>query len=182
MPAEPIVLPAIETLDAPATERPQGGWGRRLVLHKLMEEVLTGEAADDAAALAARAAELSAACEVDATGNDPAELGATVRRTLALPEIIELRPRLVPEFGVHAAFVSGEGEEVISGIADAIAFGSDGKVETVVDWKSDVAPTEHVIAGYRQQVQAYLRATGAARGLVVLMTSGFSIAVTTMAR
>jgi exodeoxyribonuclease-5 len=38
----------------------QGGRVRGLVLHKLLEEVLTGETAEDADSLAARAAELSA--------------------------------------------------------------------------------------------------------------------------
>jgi exodeoxyribonuclease-5 len=177
---EPTVLPAIEICETAVTEPPQGGWGRGLVLHKLMEEVLTAETANDLAALAARAAELSASCAIDATGNNPAELAATVRRTLSLPEIAELRPRLVPEFGVHAALEDGDGEEVIAGVADAVAIGEDGNVETVIDWKSDVAPTEYVIAGYRQQVQTYLRASGASRGLIVLMTWGIVIPVIAM--
>jgi hypothetical protein len=41
-----------------------------------------------------------------------------------------------------------------------------------VDWKSDVAPTAQTVDGYRGQVSAYIRAKGAQRGLIVLMTSG----------
>jgi hypothetical protein len=47
-----------------------------------------------------------------------------------------------------------------------------GAPELVIDWKSDVAPGATTIAGYAAQVRTYLRATGAARGLVVFMTSG----------
>ena len=73
---------------------------------------------------------------------------------------------------MHASF-AGEGEEqVVSGIADAVALAPDGSIEVVVDWKSDVAPTAQTVDGYRGQVSAYIRATGAQRGLIVLMTSG----------
>ena len=53
-----------------------------------------------------------------------------------------------------------------------------GVPEMVIDWKSDVAPDAAAIAGYAAQVRAYLRATGAGRGLVVFMTSGRVVGVT----
>ena len=75
------------------------------------------------------------------------ELAATVLRTLALPKIVDLRPRLVPELAVHASF-AGDGEkEMVSGIADAVALAPDGSVEVVVDWKNDVAPTAQIVDG-----------------------------------
>lgn len=171
-PADTVVLPASDLPDALETRLPPGGRGRGLVLHKLIEEVLTGEAAEDAAELARRAVELLATCEMDTAGSDPAELAATVLRTLALPKIVDLRPRLVPELAVHASFAAEDEEQVVSGIADAVALAPDGNIEVVVDWKSDVAPTAQTVDGYRSQVSAYIRATGAPRGLIVLMTSG----------
>ena len=146
-PTDAVVLPATDLPEVLETKLPPGGRGRGLVLHKLIEEALTGEAAEDAAELTKRAGELLATCEMDTSGSDPAELAATVLRTLALPEIAGIRPRLVPELAVHASFaVEGE-EQVVSGIADAVALAPDGNIEVVVDWKSDVAPTAQTVDG-----------------------------------
>jgi ATP-dependent exoDNAse (exonuclease V) beta subunit len=176
-PAETEVLPLPDLPEAPSTELPPGGRGRGLVLHKLVEEALTGETADDATELATRAAELSAICEMEAEQLDPIELAATVLRALALPEIAALRPRLVPELAVHASFAREEEEQIVSGIADAVALAPDGTIEVVVDWKSDVSSVAETVDGYRSQVRAYLQATGASRGLIVLMTPGIALEV-----
>ena len=50
--------------------------------------------------------------------------------------------------------------------------------QVVIDWKSDVLPTPETVDHYRAQVRAYLDMTGAARGLIVLVTTGEIIAVT----
>jgi exodeoxyribonuclease-5 len=65
----------------------------------------------------------------------------------------------------------------MAGVADAIALSPDGAPHVVVDWKSDVDPAPDAIEHYRAQVHAYLDMTGAARGLIVLATSGVVIAV-----
>jgi len=83
----------------------------------------------------------------------------------------------VPEFMVNAAFssaaISGaDSEQVVLGIADAVALSPAGNPELVIDWKSDVAPDVAAVAGYAAQVRTYLGATGAEKGLVVFMTSG----------
>ncbi len=59
-----------------------------------------------------------------------------------------------------------------AGIADAVAIDERGRIEAVVDWKSDVAPAPAQVDIYRGQVLDYLAATGARRGLIVFMTSG----------
>jgi len=159
-PTDAVVLSASDLPEILETKLPPGGRGRGLVLHKLIEEVLTGEAAEDAAELTKRAGELLATCEMDTAGSDPAELAATVLRTLALPKIVDLRPRLVPELAVHASFAAEDEEQVVSGIADAVALAPDGNIEVVVDWKSDVAPTAQTVAGYRSQMSSYIRAAG----------------------
>ena len=59
-----------------------------------------------------------------------------------------------------------------AGIADAIAADDTGRIEVVVDWKSDVSPGQAETEQYRGQVGDYLAATGAQRGLIVFMTPG----------
>jgi ATP-dependent exoDNAse (exonuclease V) beta subunit len=160
----------------------QGGRERGLILHKLLEEVLTGETTDDTAALTERARALIIAIGkpvVDdaAQGLSPIELAGCVTRTLALPEIVELRPTLAPEFPVHASTVIDGVEQATAGITDATSFGPDGEPQLVIDWKSDVQPTPETIDHYRAQVRNYLEMTGTERGLIVLVTTGKILAV-----
>jgi len=161
----------------------QGGRDRGLILHKLVEEALTGEIAATTPDLVARANDLignlgHTATDDAASGLAPTELADCVMRTLSLPEIAALRPRLKPEFPVYASRKEDMIEEVTAGIADAIAFDSRGAPEVVIDWKSDVDPSPETLERYRNQVRAYLDVTGARRGLVVAMTSGEVIPVT----
>ena len=94
---------------------------------------------------------------------------------MALPEVSDLRDRLRAEFTVFGHFADAtevQNEIALSGITDAVAFAPDGEIEVVVDWKSDVSPTNPVRENYRIQVRDYLDASGATRGLVVYMTLG----------
>ena len=155
----------------------QGGRERGLVLHKLMEEVLTGETPDDIPALKARAStlieQLALTDQNDASkGLSSDELAAAVQRTLQLPEIAALRPRLHPEMWVYAGTESGQTMSLTAGISDAVAVSDTGRVEVVVDWKSDIDPAPAQVEFYRVQVRDYLAATGAPLGLIVFMTSG----------
>ncbi|ARQ13501.1 DNA helicase UvrD-like protein (plasmid) [Rhizobium etli] len=167
-------------LETPAS--PQGGRERGLILHKLMEEVLTGETGDAPAALATRAEELILALGKvpvadSAAGLAPEELAGCVSRTLALPEIAPLRSSLLAEFPVYA--LREEDAELVAtaGIADALTVNREGRPIVVVDWKSDVNPDLKTLDHYRGQVHAYLEMTGAELGLIVLMTSPTVIAV-----
>ncbi|MCY4585115.1 MAG: UvrD-helicase domain-containing protein [Bryobacterales bacterium] len=160
----------------------QGGRERGLILHKLMEEVLTGETAESRTSLMARAESLISTsghpiADDPARGLFPAELADCVVRTLSLPEIALLKPRLRPEFPVYASALKDKQEEVTAGVADAIAFDSDGAPQVVVDWKSDVNLKPENVEHYCSQVRAYLDMTHAERGLVVAMTSGTVIPV-----
>ena len=160
----------------------QGGRERGLILHKLMEEVLTGETEGVLEALIARADDL-----IRALGRPPvsnSELGLSGRemagcvvRTLALPDIAPLRPGLLAEFPVYSAKMLDGAEAATVGIADALTITSDGRPSVVVDWKSDVAPDPKTLEHYRAQVCAYLDMTGADRGLIVLMTTGAVLSV-----
>ena len=153
----------------------QGGRERGQIIHKLFEEVLTGEVREDTNSLAERAASLIVAlghnvAENPKDGLSPHEIAGCITRALALPEIAELRPTLVPEFAVYA-FEDVEGvEQITSGIVDATSFGDDGAPQAIIDWKSDVDPQPEMVEHYRAQVQSYLRATGLAKGLIVFVT------------
>jgi ATP-dependent exoDNAse (exonuclease V) beta subunit len=160
----------------------QGGRERGIVLHKLIEEVLTGETEESLTALTARAETLIRAlgqpvAHDPASGLMPAELAGCVIRALSAPEVAALRPRLMPEIPVYASSALQDYEEATAGIADAIAVSPDGKPLVVIDWKSDVAPTPEMLEHYRSQVCAYLDITDAERGLVVLATTGRVISV-----
>jgi exodeoxyribonuclease-5 len=160
----------------------QGGRERGLILHKLMEEVLTGEIFEAEAALTERAAHLIRALGQSpvadpATGLSAQELAACVVRTLALPDIAALRPGLLAEFPVYSAQAADGVETATAGIADALTIGEGGRPVVVVDWKSDVNPDAQTLDHYRAQVRAYLDMAGAERGLIVLMTRGTVIAV-----
>jgi ATP-dependent exoDNAse (exonuclease V) beta subunit len=165
---------AIEPGDAPETESPIGaGRVRGLVLHKIMEEVLTGELAEDADGVRSRTRELLAELvsepESDGSLPDASEISATILRTLRLPEIAALRGRLVPEWPVYANDETRR--EALAGRIDAIAYDGD-RPEVVVDWKSDVDPSAKDMRDHAGQLQDYLRVTSAPRGALVYMTPG----------
>jgi len=192
-PQGPLLVPEVaEIWSAPDGAQPQedmpvgpvqGGRERGLILHKLLEEILTGEIAEDSESLMARAQELIVLIgrvpNTDAAaGLSPDELAGCVSRTLALPEIAALRPTLAPEFPVYASARDGEGERVTTGFTDAISFGAGGQAEVVIDWKSDVNPAPETVDHYVRQVRSYLGMTGTPRGLVVMVTSGQVVPVT----
>jgi len=141
---------------------------RGLILHKLMEELLTGElSAQDA--IADRAERLrDELLAIDPTDElpVPGELAATALRTFRLPYVQRLVPFLVPELSVWCELDPGN---LLAGRVDAIAV-EDGKVLDVLDWKSDRDTTLHR-AAYVQQLQRYLRATSAPRATIIYMTT-----------
>jgi exodeoxyribonuclease-5 len=155
----------------------QGGRERGLVLHKLLEEVLTGETAEEPAALKTRArillAELAVVeAENPETGPHAPEIAATALRALTIPAVAALRPRLLPEMTVFSAEICANAMTYIGGIVDALVLGEDGAIDVVIDWKSDVDPSLSQVELYRAQVRDYLAATGAKEGLLVFATSG----------
>ena len=173
----------LEAIAAEAEEiHVQGGRERGSILHKLMEEVLTGETAGDTGPVQVRAAELISQLGLEDSQNaskglSSDEMATTVMRTLQLPEneslmIQALRPRLVPEFRVYASAIEGCEETLTAGIADAVAINEEGRIDVVVDWKSDVNPGAGQIAMYQNQVRDYLRSTAAQTGLIVFLGSG----------
>jgi len=180
-PAEsvPLFESAEDAEEAAAVPVPAvaGSSTRGILLHKLMEEVLTGETPASLAMLVQRASELLAQLGIEPVADPKAgistvELATTVVRTLSLPEIQKLRPRLVPEISIFGRQWTPDSEILVSGIADALAPDGQGGIDAVVDWKSDVDPSPGMIARYRKQIDDYRRHTGAKRALLIIMTSG----------
>jgi ATP-dependent exoDNAse (exonuclease V) beta subunit len=156
----------------------RGSAVRGRVLHKLMEEIFSGETRDDEAGLQSRAVELLLQLgENDhpnsSDGLSSQEIASTISRTLQLPIVAQYRQVLQPEFGVFHLRTT-ERNEIIgtAGIVDAIAYNLEGAPERVFDWKSDVAPTPNTCQHHAAQVQGYLESTGAACGVIVYMSAG----------
>ena len=159
-----------------------GGATRGTLLHKLMEEVLSGETEDGLEVLVTRASELVAQLSVApsdqaSAGISPHELAQTIVRTLNIPEIAQLRPRLVPEHTIYGSQANDDDEIIVSGIADAVAYDAEGRIEIIVDWKSDVDIDTGQLTSYRGQLDAYRRQTGAPHAFLVLMTTGKLMAI-----
>jgi exodeoxyribonuclease-5 len=165
-----------------------GGSERGNILHKLMEEILTGELIEKPAEIEARAQELIE--QVVATDLRklkelyPQELARCITNTLRLDSIVAIRPRLIPELAT-ASRTDVDGKiKITYGIMDAaeIVLREDdpGKadIRLVVDWKSDMRPTPHAINGYIEQVRRYLETKDIAMGLIVFMSTGMIVEVT----
>jgi CRISPR-associated exonuclease Cas4 len=164
-------LESVVVADAMA-EHPEivgAGALRGVLLHKLMEELLTGELVNSTEVVTARAdillAQLVSGVDEERPRPAPSEMAETALRALALPEIAALRPFLVPELAVWAS----RDDYLIAGRADALAI-RDGRVDVAVDWKSDINPSVSARAAYRRQLRDYLEATGAGRGALVFLT------------
>ena len=175
--AEPAA--AKQMFDRPLATVAGAGWLRGNVLHKLLEEVLTGELSDDVTVVAARATVLLAQVGATAaTAPDPVEMAEAVRRGLMHPEIAAIRHKLHPEWPLALSTMREDcTEEVVAGAADAVAIEDGGSVSCVVDWKSDVRPNEATVTKYHGQLSRYLQMTRTERGLLVFLTSGEVISV-----
>jgi CRISPR-associated exonuclease Cas4 len=162
-----------EELDQVADDIPvvQGSTIRGIILHKLLEELLTGELQELQSEVTSRARsflqELGASVSLGSP--EPNEMAVTALRTLALPGIAERRHKLVAEVPVYVSLP--QKGALLSGRADAVALEA-GVPESVFDWKSDVAPTDRNRAAYRAQLLEYAKAIGAPRGAVVYMSMG----------
>lgn len=142
---------------------------RGIVLHKLMEELLTGQLPPDLAHLTERASLLShEAVDAGSAKPDPLEMATTALRTFSHSELIPYVTKLIPEVPLFGA---RSGTVLVSARADAIAFEA-GTVVAAFDWKSDVAPTKDDHDAYASQLLEYLELSGAETGAVVYMTSG----------
>lgn len=145
------------------------GAARGIVLHKLMEELLTGLLQAELTDLHVRATTLVQEAIVEGTiAPDPAELAATALRTVSHRELKPYIGKLVPEIPIFGA---RSDTVLVSARADAVAFEQDVPI-AAFDWKSDVAPTADAHEGYASQLLEYLELINIDRGAIIYMTSG----------
>ena len=139
------------------------------MIHRLIEEILTGETSLDQATKRAEflVTQIQSYPEFESQDSiDPAEISLRVDRALKLPQIQPIVDSLVPECPVYN-FVSENGvSSVVVGIADAISFSPDGTPQLIIDWKSGQVEAHH-----EEQIAAYMRATSINRGLLVYVDS-----------
>jgi CRISPR-associated exonuclease Cas4 len=151
----------------------EGSRIRGIVLHKLMEELLTTELPailEDTTARAKVLLDQLASTAASGSSHDPKELATTAVRTLMLKDLNPFRDRLLPEVPVYGT-ASESMDKLIGGRADAVGWSEDG-TKVAFDWKSDVAPDDGQRAAHAQQLAQYLHVIRAKRGAVVYMTSG----------
>lgn len=151
-----------------------GGRLRGVVLHKLMEEFLTGELDErDPDQVKERAKTLlheltGLAEELPVSSLDPSEMARTAARTLAFTDIAALRPHLVPEVPIWS---NSEGGTLTAGRADAVAVQGN-VIRAVLDWKSDVSPSRDDRSHHIAQLKDYVDEIGAPKGAIVYMSLG----------
>ena len=151
-----------------------GGRVRGIVLHKLMEEFLTGELDDgDLGRVEARARDLllelkSMEGATSAPDPDPDEMARTAAGTLKFAEVAGLRSYLVPEVPIWSN--SGEAK-LITGRADAVAVRGEENL-AVLDWKSDISPSRNDRLSHIAQLKDYVETVGAPKGAIVYMSLG----------
>lgn len=76
-----------------------------------------------------------------------------------------------PEWPIYALLSGTCPPIALAGRVDAIAYDGE-RPDIVVDWKNDVDPTDKDMRMHANQLEDYLRATGAFRGALVYMTPG----------
>lgn len=147
---------------------------RGLLMHKLIEEILSDLLEEAPGPVQARAqvllAELLSARESGPLP-DSAEVARTALGALKIPEMAALRGSLVPEISLYALVDAGDAVLPLAGRADALVV-EDGVITAVIDWKSDVAPADRERQAHVEQLRLYLAATGAPCGALVYATLG----------
>ncbi len=145
---------------------------RGTLLHKLNEEVISGDLPCNFAALRDRAEELlgqliSKLLSTDMEMPDPTQVAACVQDLFSIGDVANFLPFLEAEVPVWHK----DGQTLLAGRVDALIV-REGKVLGVLDWKSDVMPSNDAKSRYVSQVASYLAITGAVAGAVVFMTTG----------
>ena len=145
------------------------GLVRGQVIHRLIEEILTGETLLDQATERAEilVTQIQSYPEIEPQDSiDPVEISLRVARALQLPQIRPILDSLVPECPVYNFVSENDASSVVVGIADAISFSPDGAPQLVIDWKSGQVEAHH-----EEQIAAYMRATSINHGLLVYVDS-----------
>ena len=143
-----VLYEEVEQVDVELREI-AGSTARGLILHKLMEELLTGEVEETA-----RRCRIAGAPPAGSTGlsgseaaPDAAEIAATALRTLAFPAVAEIAGAISCRKSVSTR--RGKTGRCWLRAAPTRYAGKDGQPSVVFDWKSDVAPSDADRLAYR---------------------------------
>ncbi len=140
---------------------------RGIILHKLMEELLGRQVADDVAALTERASILAEQVALPEGGvPDAAELAQVAFDCFHHQSLAPYIALLVPELPLYG---SRSDVELVAARADAVAL-DNGRPTMVVDWKSDKEPTPATRLAYEDQLLQYLELLDIETGALVYMT------------
>lgn len=150
----------------------KGGPIRGMIIHKLIEEILTGETAEEIEPLVNRAAMmLRELGQTDGLtpdeGPNASEMANYVLRALAIEEIANMRKTFHAELPVFSIGDTKSSLVYVGGIVDALAINEGKNLKVVIDWKSDVEPAPSIIDDYNAQMRDYLMATDAQAGFLV---------------
>jgi ATP-dependent exoDNAse (exonuclease V) beta subunit len=165
------MLPSTELTQSrqlPVGAGPLGG----TLLHKLTEEVFSGDLPCNLEVLRDRAEKLLGQLISKLPGAemempDQTQVAACVRDIFSIGDVANVLPFLEAEVPVWHK----DGQTLLAGRVDALIV-REGKVLGVLDWKSDVMPSTDAKSQYVAQVADYLAITGAVAGAVVFMTTG----------
>lgn len=147
---------------------------RGVIVHALFEELIAGLLAPELPALTARAETLRS--HIPPPEDDETALAHIVPSEVA--KMVQTGWQLASErgwVGRMAAEVPVFGTRnftAYSGIVDAIVYAQSGQPEAVVDWKSDVEPSNETRAQYRAQVRVYLDLLGIETAYIVYVSHG----------
>src|ERR1700743_2849660 len=86
------------------------------------------------------------------------EMARTVKRTLDLAEIGAMRAELVAEWPIYTILPGHVDAKPVAGRLDAAVI-KNGKIDVVLDWKSDINPSVEDTARHAGQLGDYLSAT-----------------------
>ena len=131
---------------SPRAPAPLDGAVRGMVLHKLLEEVLTGETAEHADAPVQARRRTAPANR--ARGLAPARR-ARPHRFCARSRFAKSRPSgpgSCRKIALYASRLDEANLSLTTGIADAVALDDTGRIAVVIDWKSDHSPVEDTLA------------------------------------
>lgn len=158
-----------ETDGSPVEPVVGAGARRGVILHRLMEELISGLCLAEQSAVLQRAEVLLTETPEDGVDSPRADqLASTALRTFTHAKLAPFRSGLLAEVPLYGA---RSGNALISARADALAVDDRGAASAAFDWKSDIAPTHATRRQHKGQLAQYLQLVGAPLGAVVYLTT-----------
>lgn len=159
--------PSDSELDEASARIVGAGARRGVILHRLLEEMISGLCAVDLPALLTRSEQLLLEAPSDGLAPpEPNELARTALASYTHPALTPYRGKLLAEVTLLG---SRSTDVLVSARADAIAL-NDSVAIAAFDWKSDVAPDARTRRDHKGQLAQYLQLIGAPIGAIVYLS------------